>query len=65
MSTRLTATENKVTAITAKLQVPETEQKKMVEEAKRLISGMKITDLVILENLERTVDKILAFMFLV
>lgn len=64
MSTRLTATENKVTAITAKLQVPETEQKKMVEEAKRLISGMKITDLVILENLERTVDKILAFMFL-
>lgn len=65
MSTRLTATENKVTAITAKLQAPETEQKKMVEEAKRLISGMKITDLVILENLERTVDKILAFMFLV
>lgn len=43
MSSRLTAIENKVTAITAELVATKTEQqlqKKSVEEAERLISGM-------------------------
>lgn len=43
MGSRLTATENKVTAITAELEATKTEQqlqKKKVEEAERLISGL-------------------------
>lgn len=43
MRSRLTATENNVTAITAELEATKTEQqllKKNVEEAERLISGM-------------------------
>lgn len=71
MTSSLTATEKKVTAITAKLAATKTEQqlheKKKLEERWGTDFGYvitKITDLVLLDNLKSTVEEWLAVMLL-